>query len=191
MEPFEYVVVLTSLILGLGIAQILTNVADMLSHLRHIKLSLPHSLLVVCIFFLHIQEWWINYQYSHTVQQWTLYIVLSILTYPILLFMLARMLFPTGIRGDETDLEAYFDDQWRWLYGLVLGTVFISIWQNSYIQGLELMSSWPQFTFGAVFTAFLLIKQPPQWAHTLLQVLFILSMVAYIILEDTVLMAPK
>jgi len=187
MEPFEYVVVLTSLILGLGIAQILSSVADVLSHLKNVKLSLPHGLMTVVIFFLHIQEWWINYQYSHEVDRWTLEIVLSILIYPVLLFMLARMLFPTGIRGHETDLDAYFRDQWRWLYGLVMATIVISIWHNTYIQGLDVMHSWPQMLFCGVFIAFFVVKRPPDWAHLALQVLLVTAMVVYILLDDTAL----
>jgi phosphotransferase system glucose/maltose/N-acetylglucosamine-specific IIC component len=115
MDPFEYVVVLTSLILGLGIAQILTGIADVLTNLRNTKLYLPHILFVLVIFLLHIQEWWINFQYASEVPLWTLKIVLCVLSYPILLFVMARMAFPTGIRGNETDFKKHYHDQWRYL----------------------------------------------------------------------------
>ena len=143
--------------------------------------------MTLVIFFLHIQEWWINYQYSQVVMDWTLGIVLSVLVYPIILFMLARMLFPTGIRASETDLEAYFEDQWKWLYSIILATIFISIWQNSYIQGLPVMDSWPQMVFAAIFIVFLTLRKPPKWAHTALQLIFVVAMIAYIISEDTAL----
>ena len=86
MEPFEYVVVLTSLILGLGIAQILTGVSDIISHWKQIKFSLPHGIYIMVVFLIHIQEWWINYQYSKELMVWTLPVVLSILVFPILLY---------------------------------------------------------------------------------------------------------
>ncbi len=187
MEPFEYVVVLTSLILGLGIAQILTSVADVLSHLKNVKLSVPHTLMTAVIFFLHIQEWWINYQNAHVVGSWTLGVVLSVLTYPILLFTLARMMFPTGIRGHETDLDAYFRDQWRWLYSIILATIVISIWQNLYIHQIPLAESWPQMLYAVVYLVFILWKEPSQKAHIVLQVLAVITMVVYIVVNDTTL----
>ena len=49
MEPFEYVVVLTSLILGLGIAQILTSVADIFSNLKNVNIGYTHTLLVMVV----------------------------------------------------------------------------------------------------------------------------------------------
>lgn len=86
MEPFEFVVVLTSLILGLGISQILIGVSNAISNFRKIKWSLPHAMVVLVVFIMHIQEWWINYQYSKEITSWTLPMVLSLLIYPILLF---------------------------------------------------------------------------------------------------------
>ncbi len=184
MDPFEYVVVLTSLILGLGIAQILTSLADILSHLKNIKLSLPHSILTGTVFLLHIQEWWINYEYSKQIELWTLPIILSILTYPILLFLLARMLFPTGIRGHETNLEHYYFDQWPWFFGISLGTLIISIWQNSFLQGLPLMESWPQFLFGILYLGLLIFKVNTRWIHIAVQLLAFVGLVVYMITDD-------
>jgi len=183
MDPFEYVVVLTSLILGLGIAQILTSVADILSHLRNVKLSLPHGILTLTVFLLHIQEWWINYEYSLQIQIWTLPIVLSILIYPILLFLLARMLFPTGIRGHETDLDAYYFDQWHWFFGIALGTLIVSIWQNSFLQKLPLIASWPQFTFALLYLVMLTLKVKNRIVHILIQLIALVGLVGYMITD--------
>lgn len=184
MEPFEYVVVLTSLILGLGIAQILTGLADILSNLKQVKLSIPHGLLTATVFLLHIQEWWINYEYSLQVKLWTLPIILAILTYPILLFLLARMLFPTGIRGHETDLDAYYRDQWPWFFGIAFGTMVISIWQNMFLQGLPLADSWPQLTFGTIYLTVMLLRVRQKWVHILIQGMWLLGLLGYMITDD-------
>lgn len=187
MEPFEYVVVLTSLILGLGIAQILTSAADIVSNVKNVKLCLPHALLTLAVFLLHIQEWWINYQYSAVVEEWTLGIVLSILIYPILLFLLARMLFPTGIRGHETDLNHYFFDQWRWFYGLALGTIVVSAWQNTFIQKLDIIESWPQFLTGSIYVVIILLNVRNSLVHSLLQIASIIGLIIFLMSDDTAL----
>ena len=115
MEPFEYVVVLTSLIIGLGITQIITGTADIISNIKNVTISYSHSLLVMVVFILLIQEWWYSYQYANQVVTWTLPLVLFLLVYPISLYTLARMIFPTGLRGHETDLEAYYYEQWPFM----------------------------------------------------------------------------
>ena len=184
MDPFEYVVVLTSLILGLGIAQILTSLADILSNLKHVKLSISHGLLTATVFFLHIQEWWINYEYSQQIKIWTLPIILVILTYPILLFLLARMLFPTGIRGHETDLDSYYRDQWPWFFGIAFGTMMISIWQNMFLQKLPLLDSWPQIAFGSIYLIMLILRIQKKWIHIAIQALWLLGLLGYMITDD-------
>ncbi|MBX2916563.1 MAG: hypothetical protein KF856_14935 [Cyclobacteriaceae bacterium] len=62
MSPFEYVSVLISIILGLGITQIVTGVADVIQNWRNVKLYLPHALWVMFVFFLHMQERWVLYE---------------------------------------------------------------------------------------------------------------------------------
>ena len=58
MEAFEYFVVMSSLILGLGIAQILMGFSDLVAHYKEVKFSLTHSIYAVVVFLIHLQDWW-------------------------------------------------------------------------------------------------------------------------------------
>lgn len=171
MEPFEYFVVLSSLILGLGITQILTNVADIISNLKNVKLSVAHSVFVFNLFLLHIQEWWYTYQYIDHITVWTLPLVLFLLTYPILLYLLARMLFPTGLRGHETDLEEYYYDQWKWLFSIFLSIVVISFLQNVLISGLPVSEQILQFILGGGLLLFIVLDVQNRRAHHIFLIL--------------------
>ncbi|MTI39166.1 hypothetical protein [Fulvivirga lutimaris] len=189
MDPFEYVVVLTSLIVGLGIAQILTGIADVISNLKKTKLYLPHILYTLAIFFLLIQEWWINYQYASEITSWTLMVVISIIAYPILLFVMARMIFPTGIRGNETDFKKYYYDQWRYLFTIGITTVIVSITQNIIISDLSLFSQWPQFLYGLTYLAFVTFNIQKPKAHLVFQIIVFAVTLALIIMNGNELMA--
>ena len=123
MEPFEYVIVLSSLILGLCIAQILNGAADLLADVRKTKFSLTHSIFIAVVFMVTIQDWFYTYQYSKQVESWTLAVVMAILVFPLVLFILARFIYPTGARSQERDMTVYFSDNWRWLYGYVDGAL--------------------------------------------------------------------
>lgn len=165
MEPFEYFVVLSSIILGLGIAQILTGIADIVSNLGNSKPGIAHSILVFNVFILHIQEWWYTYQYSFDIKVWTLPLVLFLLVYPILLFLLARMIFPTGLRNHETDLDEYYFDQWRSFYFVILAIIITSFLQNITVSGWAITSQIPQYVSSLLFVVFLTLNIKKRAAH--------------------------
>lgn len=171
MRPFEYYVVLSSLILGLGITQILTNVADIVSNLKNIRLGLAHSVFIFNAFLLHVQEWWYTYQYINDIKIWTLPLVLFLLLYPILLYLLARMLFPTGLRGHETNLEDYYLDQWKWLFAIFMAIVSISFLQNVIISKIPVAEQGLQIGLFAVLFLFILFDVKRKIAHNILLIL--------------------
>lgn len=170
MEPFEYFVVLSSLILGLGIAQLLTGAADILSNLKNVKIGFAHTVMVFNVFLMHVQEWWYTYQYIHEVKTWTLPLVMFLLIYPILLFVLARMLFPTGLRGHETDLHEYFYDQWQWLYTVLIAIPVVSLFQNVIVSDKDVTLQIPQFSMMLVYSGFVFFNIRNERVHNVFQV---------------------
>lgn len=183
MQPFEYVVVLTSLILGLGIAQILMGVSDIISHWKQIKFSLPHSIYILVVFLIHIQEWWINYQYSKELTTWALPVVLSILIFPILLFLQARMLFPSGSRDNENDLDAYFKNQWRWLYSIGALTVIVSIWHNIFLSNIPVMQQLHLILYILIYIVIIISNVKNQTVHIIFTTLQLIGQIAFIVVE--------
>ncbi len=183
MEPFEYVVVLFSLILGLGIAQLLTGIADVLSNLKNVKVGYAHTIMVFNVFLLHIQEWWYSYQYTNEVDVWTLPLVMFLLIYPILLFLLARMLFPTGVRGHETDLDEYYYDQWKWFFFLLLGIIVVSFLQNIIVSGWAIFSQIPQYVMAFIYIGFITLDIKNKKAHNVLLTLQAIAWIIAIVLD--------
>ena len=188
MDPFEYIVVLSSLILGLGIAQILTGAADVVSHLQSVKLSLPHSLMVLVIFVVHIQDWWETYKLIDQVEVWTLLRVFGgLLVFPVLLFTLARMLFPTGHRAYETDLNKYYSDQWPWFFFIFLLTIIVSICQNMMLLGFTLMDQWPLLLYASTYAAFLVFRFRNKVAHSIFHGLQLVAWSIFVVMDTSTL----
>ena len=167
MEAFEYFVVLSSLILGLGITQILMGFSDLVAHHKQVKFSLAHIIYAIVVFIIHLQDWWYSYQYSLLIEEWTFLIALFMLTFHIVLFLQARILFPTGSRSKETDMVRYFGENWRLLYFLGLLVVIISILQNVIISG----HSWTDestllsIPFALSYLAFIIFNIKNYYAH--------------------------
>ncbi len=187
LEPFEYVVILTSLILGLGITQILTGAADIFSNLKHVNIGYAHSLLIIVVFTLHIQEWWESYHTAHLIKEWSMGMVLFVLLYPVSLFTLARMIFPTGLREAETDLDAYYFDQWPWFFCIFLLVPVISFFQNILIGGYAIETQITQFALTAAILIFLIFRISNRWAHVIFLSLQIFIWILWLSLENRVL----
>ncbi len=80
ISPFEYVIVLTSIILGMGITQIVSGLASIIHRWEKVKIYWPHLLLVILVFFIHIQEWWAAYD-MRKYEYWRLPTFLFIILY--------------------------------------------------------------------------------------------------------------
>ncbi|MFZ6000463.1 MAG: hypothetical protein ACOYW3_08115 [Bacteroidota bacterium] len=133
MTPFEYVSVLISIVLGLGITQIVTGVADLIHHWVRVKFFWPHLLIVFLVFFLHLQEWWLLYSLKDH-GEWRLSIFLFTILYPIFLFIMARILFPSDFTSPMLDLRDFYFANYRKFFLIISILALLSIIDNVFIQ---------------------------------------------------------
>ncbi|MCA6379853.1 MAG: hypothetical protein IM606_06670 [Cytophagales bacterium] len=115
ISAFEYVKVLIFIILGLGITQILTAIADLIHESKRMNAYWPHVLWVLIVLILHVQEWWIIYDLKNYAP-WRLQTFLFIMVYPIKLFVLARLLFPFGIQEGMIGLKVFHQENYRKIF---------------------------------------------------------------------------
>ena len=135
MSPFEFVTVLISIILGLGITQIMSGIADQIHQWDKVKLYWPHMLWVILVFILHVQQWWLTYE-LRAITTWRLPFFLFEILYPINLFILARILFPSA--GEETfaDLKKFYFQNYRKFFVIVIILSTLSAIENIVIYDL-------------------------------------------------------
>lgn len=108
MDRFSFVMVLLSIIVGLGITELLTNVAHQIQQRTKSKPYWLHSLLVIIVFIAFLQQWWEMWS-LHSEEMWTFPVLLLMLGGPVCLYLIAHLLFPDEIEG--TDFKsAYFED---------------------------------------------------------------------------------
>jgi len=129
INAFEYITVFISIILGLGVTQILTGIADLVHQSDRVKVYWPHLVWVLLVLILHVQEWYITFE-LRTFNAWRLPVFLFVLLYPIVLFITARLLFPFGLSEESIDLQEFYYKNYRkiFLFGAILA--FISILDN-------------------------------------------------------------
>jgi hypothetical protein len=121
MELFEFLMILLSVIIGLGLTEVLTGTANLLRARSTLRFYWIHSLFQFGVFFALLQLWWESWGMNslETISFWA---VLSILAPSVFLFLTAHLLYPSPV--ENSDLRAYYYRQAPFLWGLVIaGTV--------------------------------------------------------------------
>src|SRR5881227_4026144 len=93
MSPFEYLSVLISIILALGMTRVLAGVGEMLQARSRRRLYWVHMVWIVNLFLYLVIAWWIFYRWRNQ-QPWTIFLFLFVLISPTILFLASLLLFP-------------------------------------------------------------------------------------------------
>lgn len=133
MTPFEYVSVLISIVLGLGITQLITGFADLFRHENEKNFFAPHLIWLMLVFFLHVQEWWLLYE-LRTLTLWRLPSFLFTLLYPVCLFVLARLLFPKRKPSGNPTLQAFYLQHYPKFFRVITVLGILSVLDNHFVH---------------------------------------------------------
>ncbi len=126
MGLFEFIMVMLSIIVGLGIAELLTGVAQVLQHRLTVRFYWVHGLLTTIVFLALVQQFWEAWG-LRDVPEWTFVALLQMLGGPICLYLCARLLFPDPV--ENSDLETHYYSAMRpvWVLlgiAIILATTF-------------------------------------------------------------------
>ena len=117
MGVFEYLGVLLSVIMGLGVTHILAGLSKTIHHRRTLKLYWVHTLWAFNILVYIVIIWWGMFWWSAQ-QDWSFFQFLLLILYAIVLFLAASLLFPWDLPGDF-DFEAHFFDTRPWFFSVL------------------------------------------------------------------------
>lgn len=139
MEPFEYVMVLVSIIIGLAIAHILSAFGTAVHRLRGhgppIRLEPVYLLWVGYLFIWLISFWWWEFKFQDLDVEWTFGLYLFVVSYAMWLFVLAVVLVPDDMEGMRDSFE-YFLEGRHWFFAALLITIGVDI-ADTFLKGTD------------------------------------------------------
>ena len=100
MSLFEFLMVLVSLIIGLGLAEILTGIARSIRCRDSIRVYWVHAVLVAVFFVALLQQWWEIWGVRDT-PEWSFPGLIMMLGGPVGLFLVAHLLFPEPMKNSS------------------------------------------------------------------------------------------
>jgi hypothetical protein len=133
VEPFDYLSVLISIVLGLGITQLLAGFGRWLEHRATFRAYGPSIAWAAFLLIVHVQTWWSMFGLRHWTD-WSFLQFALVLLQPILLFLLTILAFPSA-GSPDLNLRAYFFLQRPWFFGLFLLLLVVSILKDLVRQG--------------------------------------------------------
>jgi hypothetical protein len=107
--------VLDSIIIGLGLAEVLTGLGQLLRSRGATRVYGIHAVVVALILVVLLQHWWDSWG-LRGISQWSFLGLLLFVSGPVLLFLLGYLAFPQSVA--DWDLEEYYYQHARVLWAL-------------------------------------------------------------------------
>ena len=120
MTPFEHLAVLISIVLGLGIAHLLTSVHRLVQARARVRTYWLPLLWTLLLFVTQIEWWWAIFA-LRTETVWNFFYFLFVLLSPVSLYLAAAFVLPEVEAGGDApiDLRAYYYENRRWFFAIV------------------------------------------------------------------------
>ena len=181
MTTFEYVAVLVSIVVGLGIAHLLHGVGRLISQPGRWKIYWVHLVWAFSTFLYLVHFWWWEFQMS-TVEVWTSQLYMFLILYAVLLFLVCVILFPDDF-PDGQDYREYFYGRRRWFFGLWFAVFSVDA-IDTMLKGGEYMASlpisfWPSQGIGVVLVAIAMVTRNARF-HAAFAVLYMLIQLGWL-----------
>lgn len=118
VSPFEHISVLISIVLGLGLTQLLMGVHRLVQARGRVKVYWLSLVWVALIFMAQVEWWWASYTLrDQTV--WNFFYFVFVLLSPVSLYLAAAFVLPEIEPGEQYDLRTHYYRSHGWFFAFV------------------------------------------------------------------------
>lgn len=178
MSHFEYIMVMVSIIQGLGLTLALRGISRLV---RSAKREAAVLLWAVFLVFLYLQNWWAFWDMA-SVEKWNLVKFLFISFYVCVVYGMTELMLPMAAPSD-TDWRAHFLGIRRWFFGLLVLLAFLGISLSVFILNVPLLHPYRTMQFTIIllgiwgwFTASMVAHR---WIAALMLLVLLASQVVF------------
>jgi len=171
MDQFSFVLVLLTVIVGLGITELLGGVAGQIKFRKTVTHSWLHGLTAASIMVALFQQWWESWTLQ-SVETWSVGNILMLLSGPVFLYLISHLLYPAKL--ENVDLRNHYWDNSRaiWILGAITVTVATAFRPLSFSDDFFVLDNLSAFIFLPIFVLLAIFRSVPLHA-ILLPVMFV------------------
>ena len=116
MDPFSYIIVLTSIILGLAVTRTVGGLGHLLQMRKRRRPYWVHTFWLLNLLVLIALMWFIAYRWRAN-QHWTFFLFTWLLITPTILYLISSLLFPDQDEAEPIDnWQSYFFEHQREIF---------------------------------------------------------------------------
>jgi hypothetical protein len=136
MNTGEYLSVLVSIVIGLGLSHLLASVGKLLSRRKRVRVYGPSVMTAAVVFLAHVQFWWGSFEFGRRIES-NFFAFLVFLLTPILLYLIAVLVLPELDQDDSgiVSLREHYYEARPWFYGLAAAIPVATAVRNAGFQG--------------------------------------------------------
>lgn len=181
MTPFEHLTVLISIVIGMGLAHLLSTVHALIQVRARVRV---YWLSVLWFFLISVSlvEWWWAIFALRTAVKWNFFYFLFVLLSPVSLYLAAAFVLPDdNERGNDViDLRRYYYENSSWLFG----TLAINPALDAIRRGLELGSAtdnsvWSNAVAAVLVASLGVVRKP--WYHAVITLIVASLFLSFIV----------
>lgn len=142
INPFEFLLVMVGIIVGLAVARILAGVAAMVLRRESIRFYWLHLLWVLILFLLQVHYWFNLFSWKTLGNSFLWY--LSSLTFPLSLYFASALFVPDLHHSERVDFLDHYNRNRKWFFSIAtVGLIALIIHDRCFLEiGLDERINW-------------------------------------------------
>lgn len=179
-EAFGYLAVVLSIIVGLGVTQILAAGGRLIRWRSHVVPYWPPLVWAALLLVIYVQVWWSMFGLREHCA-WTFGAFFVVLLQTMTLYMMAALVLPESVDERGVDLREHYERHAGWINGFLCATVVVSALKEVVLEGrLPLPANLAFHAFLFLIGAAAIAVRRPRF-HQAMTLAAVLGLAAYIV----------
>lgn len=125
MTEFEYLAVIVSVVVGLGVTHLLAGIGRTIHRRKDEQLDTIHVLWTAATFVILVLNWWVFFE-SRTMTRWSFGVFLVVVGWAVLYYLMAVILYPPDLQSGEYYGQV-FEGNRNWFLSLLMASLVADI----------------------------------------------------------------
>lgn len=178
--PYQHVVVVMSIVLGLSVTQLLKGLAQLYRTRNRVQTYWLHTAWVVLLIFFSMLLWWLFWNYR-SIEEWSFFKFIVYLSPMIVFYFLTSIVIPDPSDPVTNYKEYYFSTRFGF-FGTFTLQVVLALAAGVIVRGLPLLDPSNLFRLATVVLLLTAMRSFSERVHTVVITLCAIVMVAFVTL---------